>query len=302
MSTTTLDQAAERRKRIEAERRRRPESDVWLRVLTRALDAAEQPVWSSLRPRLPSARHPDAPLLHEAFVAVDRGPAGRLVRGLLKAAASAGGGGAESLASLRGRAVEPVELLAAAAAEDTDRLAASAERAGAAPAAFVAVGRLAALPLLRGCADALAAKMPAGWSRGYCPACGGWPAVAELRGLERRRVLRCARCATGWELPVLVCPFCDERDHARQVTLAPEGEENRRRVDACRTCRGYVKTLTTLAPLRPWAVPLEDLATIEMDLAVQERGFAPPAAPGFAPAVRVVAADGPLARFRGGWA
>src|SRR5918911_1627387 len=36
------------------------------------------------------------------------------------------------------------------------------------------------------------------WNRGYCPACGSWPAVAEV--VSGHRILRCSFCATGWEL------------------------------------------------------------------------------------------------------
>lgn len=292
--------AEERHRRIEAERRLRPESDVLLRLLGRALAAADEPVWTSVAPRLSPARAAGAPLLHDAIVAVDRKAARRWVRALLKTAASAAESRAASLSRVRGRAFNPLALLAAAAAHDDDALTHFATRFDADAAALAAAAGIAALPLLRGCADALAASLPLGWTRGWCPVCGGWPAVAELRGLERTRVLRCGRCATGWELPVLVCPFCEERDHARHLSFAPEGEENRRRVDACRSCRGYVKALTTLAPLAAWAVPLEDLATIELDLVAEDRGFARPDRPGFAPDLRVVAADGPLAS--GGWA
>lgn len=302
MSTTTADRTAERRKQLEEARRRRPEATTWLDLVDRALDAAEQPVWTQLQPRLPTLRDPAAPLLHDAIVTVEPRPARRWVRGLLKAAARAPEEGAASLAGLRGRAVDPVELLTAGAGEDTDYLHELAGNGDADPAAVATVARLAALPLLRGCATALEDRVPAGWDRGYCPVCGGWPALAELRGLERIRVLRCGRCATGWQLPVLVCPFCDERDHEGHVTLAEEGQEQRRRVDACRSCSGYIKTFTTLAPLAAWAIPLEDLASLELDLVADQREFQRPDAPAREVCVRVVAAEGALARLTGGWA
>lgn len=302
MTTATATPAARRRKRIEAERARRPEAEVWLGLLERALDATELPPWTRLAPRVPSARDREAPLLHEAFVAVDGRAARRWVRDLLKAAAGSAEPGAASLAGLRGRTLDPVELLAAAAGEDAAAIEAIAARAGADPPAVTAVARLAALPLLHGCAAALAPKLPVGWSRGWCPVCGGWPSLAELRGLERTRVLRCGRCATGWELPVLVCPFCDERDHDNQFSFAADGEEQKRRVDVCQTCHGYIKTVTTLSPLHAWVVPLEDLATLEFDIVAAERELRRPDTAGFDTAVRVVATDSPLSHMRGGWA
>ena len=51
------------------------------------------------------------------------------------------------------------------------------------------------------------------WGRGYCPACGAWPVLAEQRGLEQRRYLRCGLCASAWEVDRLLCPFCGNRDH-----------------------------------------------------------------------------------------
>ena len=32
------------------------------------------------------------------------------------------------------------------------------------------------------------------WQQGYCPICGGWPLLAELRGIELAQYLRCAAC------------------------------------------------------------------------------------------------------------
>lgn len=302
MTPAAAGRMAERRNRIEEERRRRPESADWLRLLDLALAAAEDPAWSRLEPRLPPDRQADAPLLHDAFVAVDRRAARRWVRSALRTAADSTAPAAASLAGLRGRALDPLELLAAAASEDAAALEDIARRGDADLAALTAVARIAVLPLLWGCAAALGSGAPTGWSKGYCPVCGGWPAVAELRGLERTRVLRCARCATGWELPVLVCPFCDERDHHRHYSFAAEGEEQRRRVDACRGCNGYVKAVTTLAPIRDWAVPLEDLATVELDIVARDRGLRPPDAPARPVDVRVVAEEGAFARLTGGWA
>jgi len=37
-----------------------------------------------------------------------------------------------------------------------------------------------------------------GWSRCDCPVCGAAPALAESRGLEQQRFLRCLRCGAGW--------------------------------------------------------------------------------------------------------
>ena len=35
-------------------------------------------------------------------------------------------------------------------------------------------------------------------SGGYCPICGAWPLLGELRGVELSRFSRCAGCGAGW--------------------------------------------------------------------------------------------------------
>ncbi len=114
------------------------------------------------------------------------------------------------------------------------------------------------------------------WGRGYCPTCGSWPLLGEFRGLEQVRWLRCGLCAAGWEFPRLACPFCDNRDHRRLGHLHVEGEESRRRAATCEECRGYVKTVATLGPLAPPQLLVADLATLYLDLAAAERGYAGP--------------------------
>ena len=49
------------------------------------------------------------------------------------------------------------------------------------------------------------------WSEGYCPLCGAWPALAEVRGIERSRYLRCGRCGAEWEAHVCLAPTAHDR-------------------------------------------------------------------------------------------
>ncbi len=109
------------------------------------------------------------------------------------------------------------------------------------------------------------------WARGYCPTCGSWPLLAEFRGLEQDRWLRCGLCAAEWEFPRLACPFCDNRDHHTLEFMHVEGEEGRYRAATCGVCRGYVKTTATLAALSPPRLLVADVATLHLDLAMAER-------------------------------
>src|SRR5205807_9292173 len=103
--------------------------------------------------------------------------------------------------------MDGLALLAAAVCQDDARSDALAAAAGADAQAVRVVGQMAAVPLLQACARGLASQIPASWWEGYCPVCGAWPVVAEYRGLERKRQLRCGRCGTGWAVPVLRVGF-----------------------------------------------------------------------------------------------
>src|SRR5207244_1092162 len=72
--------------------------------------------------------------------------------------------------------------------------------------------RLALFPVMANWSTALAPlRQGTRWEQGFCPTCGSWPLLGEFRGLEQIRYLRCGLCASGWEFPRLLCPFCGER-------------------------------------------------------------------------------------------
>ncbi|HEX7118367.1 MAG TPA: formate dehydrogenase accessory protein FdhE [Longimicrobiales bacterium] len=275
-----------------------PEWRAWLALVETTLDALEDPAWGTAAPDAPApARPAAAPLLHGTTIRVDARRARRWVRRLVKTAADESAPGAASLRRFRFRRLDAAALLEAAVAHDTPRIEQIAAEVDADPHALAAVAQLAARPLLQASGRRLAGHVPPGWDHGYCPVCGAWPALAESRGIERARRLRCARCGADWNIVVLRCPFCGERDHRRQGGLVPDGEEEIRRVDTCHSCRGYVKTITTLRPIAPPAVLIEDLATVELDIAALERGYARPERPGYTVVVSVGdGARGPAVR------
>ena len=118
-----------------------------------------------------------------------------------------------------------------------------------------------------------AASALASWNRGYCPACGSWPALAEVVG--GHRVLRCSFCALAWELATYACIYCGE-DAEPFVTAAPDEERKDRRVEICKGCAGYLKTVDVLE-LSPFPLlAIADLETMDLDLAAMERGYGRP--------------------------
>ena len=126
------------------------------------------------------------------------------------------------------------------------------------------------------------------WDRGYCPVCGSWPALAELVGAEKRRVLRCGRCGTWWSWLVLLCPYCGNDDHRSLGTLIPEdvrltpaspasGESrSKERIDVCERCHGYVKSIATFHSVPTSRLAAEDAATVHLDVGARERGYTRP--------------------------
>ena len=147
------------------------------------------------------------------------------------------------------------------------------------------------MPLLHACAERWREHVPSAWTHGYCPVCAAWPALSELRGLERSRRLRCGRCAADWPLPVLQCAYCGEANHDRLGTLTPEGESQTRRVEVCYTCKGYLKTFTTLRPMTLRTIAMTDLASVDLDLIAQERTYARPSQFAHRLSLRVSRAD-----------
>jgi FdhE protein len=137
--------------------------------------------------------------------------------------------------------------------------------------------RFALLPFLEQVAMQLAPlRTDQPWGRGYCPTCGAWPVLAEQRGLEQLRYLRCGLCASSWEVDRLLCPFCTNRDHLLLGYLQVEGEEQKQRVSTCDACQGYLKLRSTLTPLTTPQLLVEELALVHLDLIAMDKGYMPP--------------------------
>ena len=249
----------------------------WLRLLGLALAEAGDSAWSAMVPA-PGQRPAGAPLLHGTMLRLDTTRTSSFVRRL-----------ADAIDLTNVDAIEPKQLVLGAISRDDVAITEIAERAGAPIDTMTVLAQVAALPLLHACARELAAAVPKPWQRGWCPVCGAWPSLAEIRGIDRQRRLRCGCCGCDWAFPVLRCAFCDEVDHRKLGSLAPEGEEQHRRVETCDGCRGYLKSVTTLLALPPHLLALHDLATVPLDLAAQDRGYARPTRPGWTPSVGLIA-------------
>ncbi|HEY6274081.1 MAG TPA: formate dehydrogenase accessory protein FdhE, partial [Terriglobales bacterium] len=99
-----------------------------------------------------------------------------------------------------------------------------------------------------------------------CPFCGSRPVVAVLRpeGDGGKRSLVCSLCSTEWNFRRVLCPSCGEENKDHLPIFAAE-EFEYVRVDACDTCRCYIKSIDMTKNGN--AVPVVDeLATISLNL------------------------------------
>ncbi len=113
------------------------------------------------------------------------------------------------------------------------------------------------------------------WLRGYCPICGSFPQMSELKG-EGQRFFACSFCDFEWLSERLKCPFCENKDHRFLHYFYEEGKEIYR-VYVCDKCKQYIKTVDSRKFDYEPDLNLEDIATIHLDILASEKGFKRPA-------------------------
>jgi FdhE protein len=269
-----------------------PETAPWLGVLSAVLEEAAEPTWDAVAAStvLQAERLPGTPLLAGAHIPIDARLADRWVRRVLALTAEAGPEAVGLHAAAGDAEFDSRAFLEVAVNADGGRLEALARSLDVDPDALAAVAALAVMPLLQALRrrfGPLEAVDPR-WHEGHCPICGGWPHLAEQRGLERTRRLRCARCGGDWVQPGIRCPYCGAIGHESRAALVSEQDGEARKVETCSACRGYLKSVSTL---RAWAgdeVALIDLATVDLDLVALEREFERPEPRRLEPGVRVI--------------
>jgi FdhE protein len=109
---------------------------------------------------------------------------------------------------------------------------------------------------------------------GFCPFCGGFPAMGEIRD-EGRRVLHCPLCATEWDYPRMKCPYCQNENQEKLTYFEVEGEAGCR-VDICYDCWHYLKTVDVREREGALDWEVEDYLTLHLDHLAQEEGYKRP--------------------------
>ena len=204
--------------------------------------------------------------------------------------ALAAGGAGEAAQHIRSAiadgAMDAGSLLTASLHRDQAALRTAAAHRGLSPDLLWLVAELAVSPFVHalqrlvfgGATADLDAALDA-WDRGYCPACGSWPAVAEV--VRGHRTLRCSFCAGAWELTRYACIYCREAGEPF-VTAAPDEERKDRRVEVCSTCGGYLKTIDVPDLSAFPLLSISDIETTDLDVAAMEHGYARPQLKDFA--------------------
>ncbi len=111
------------------------------------------------------------------------------------------------------------------------------------------------------------------WEKGYCPICGSPPALARLEA-DGQRFLFCSFCWHRWPARRTVCPFCGKGDPGRLSYLYSD-EEKEYRLDVCDACRRYIKTIDSRHLARTSYPPLEQVASLHLDLKASASGYDP---------------------------
>ena len=261
--------------------RQRPEWQPWLAVVQEVLGEVADADWDAVVPERTEARDGKVPLLAGAVIAMDMN---RLRRWVERLWGTASRSGTKNMATLKGSFRDTADTLAlfkASLSQDEAGLKQITLARDADPDAFQAVAGLLPVPFLHACNRRWSHAIPRDWTEGYCPVCSAWPAFTETRGIDRSRYFRCGRCAGEWQVNCLVCAYCGMTDHEQLVSLVPEQGGSTRVIEACKRCLGYVKTFTTLQPCPPAKVILDDLRSVDLDVAALEHGYKRPRGLGY---------------------
>ena len=137
-------------------------------------------------------------------------------------------------------------------------------------------GRFFARVLLQPYAERLANGAAPGnvtGSESTCPFCSARPALAVLRGEGdgAKRSLQCSVCSIEWLYRRVLCPGCGEENKDHLPIYIADGFDYVR-VDACDTCRTYIKSIDLTK--NGHAVPIVDeIATVALNIWAEEHDY-----------------------------
>lgn len=164
------------------------------------------------------------------------------------------------------------EVFKAVLETDREGLAGISNRVNLEPERLYFLAKTALMPSLNALRAAFAHELDKTvWDQGYCPFCGSEPDMACLDRTGKRH-LHCELCGEDWPYPRLNCPFCQNDDHNTLGYFHSDQEEGFR-VDFCRKCGRYIKTIDRRSFESETPMELEYLATLHLDVIANKEGF-----------------------------
>lgn len=115
------------------------------------------------------------------------------------------------------------------------------------------------------------------WDKGYCPVCGAFPCIAEIREKINQRWLHCSQCRHEWRFGRMVCPYCEHEETQGMSYFFVDGKE-KETVFICEKCKRYLITLNQIGELARLNFDISAMSLVHLDLLMQEKGFIPMAA------------------------
>jgi len=240
-------------------------------------EAGPQPQKIVLEDRLADLKREEGfPLFSAEELPVDLEASSRLLTQFLDHFSSSGREDKEGLKKVLGNLRKNPEwangLLKAALKKDTNTLSKIAKEFEIDTLTLLFLARVALRPSLTDLRSALTVSVDKEtWGYAYCPVCGSQPDMAYFSD-SGKRYLHCELCGEEWSYPRLNCPFCQNQDHNTLGYFHAEEEEGFR-VDFCRKCMRYLKTVDKRVFEDAAPMELEYLATLHLDIQATQQGF-----------------------------
>ena len=109
------------------------------------------------------------------------------------------------------------------------------------------------------------------WGRSHCPFCAWEPEFAVIVPSGDRQLI-CGRCSAVWPFAAFTCPFCANNERSRVTSFATR--DGRYRVYGCDACHRYIKAYDARNAARSVLVAVDTIATLPLDAAAMQRGYA----------------------------
>jgi len=235
------------------------------------------------------------PVLIDETISVDSNDITPFVLGFCEDLASgeAGGSAGRLGTILEQEQIHVGSLLAASLGRQQEAIRTKAHHLGVAPDLLWLVAELAAGPVANRLQQKLLAELHGkhealhlpiwDWSRGFCAACGSWPTFREIiLDQQEDSLLRCSFCGAAWANILAKCIYCDTAG-ASPIKAASDPEQSLQHLELCRQCGGYLKCINVKNTTPFELLPIEDLATFQLDLGAVKQGYNRPPMRKFVP-------------------